>query len=77
MTTNTPYTHKLQQALINAGKSVERSQEEMTPILPELDVMYNNFREAVDGDDLMSQVKAVDKLTAALIKWKIEILEYG
>lgn len=74
MTTNTTYTHKLQQALIATGKSVERSQEGRTPILPELDVLYKNFRKAVDGDDLMSQVKAVDKLTAALIKWKIEKL---
>jgi hypothetical protein len=70
----TPYTRKLETALIDTGKAVERSQAEMTPILSELDILYDSFRQALVGDDMMKQIKAAKALTAAILKWQIEKL---
>jgi len=70
----TSYTHKLESALIDTGKAVERSKAEMTPILSELEDLFIDFQMAVKSDDMMKQIKAAKALTAAIVKWQIEKL---
>jgi hypothetical protein len=70
----TPYAHKLQYALIEAGKAVEAKQRLPTPTVPELQLLYEEYLVAVSSGDLRKQAKAVQELTAALVKWQVETL---
>lgn len=68
----TPYAIKLQSALIDTGKDVENRRHMPTPTLPEMEVLYDKFLQAIDKDDMMGKIKAARELTAALVKWQVE-----
>lgn len=68
------YTQKLQSTLIDTGKSVEKLRDYTPPTIPEIEVLYDKFLQAVDKDDMREMTEASKELITALVKWRVEIL---
>ena len=68
------YTQKLQHLLIDIGNAVEKMQEQPTLTIPEIEILYDKFLQAVDKDDTAAIGKALKELIAALAKWRVEKL---
>jgi hypothetical protein len=68
------YTQKLQSCLIDTGKAVEKMQDEKTPDIREIGILYKKFLQAVANDDMKQMAKESKGLTAVLMKWRVEKL---
>lgn len=70
----TPYTQKLQDCLIDIGKTVEKMQTEKKPNILMIGSYYNKFLKAIAKDDMREMVEASKELITVLVKWRVEKL---
>lgn len=68
------YSNKLQHDLIQIGKAVEKAQHERTPTIIQIEMLYDQFLQAVDKDDMKAMVEASKEFVATLVKWRVEVL---
>jgi hypothetical protein len=68
------YTQKLQSALIDTGKAVEKAEKLPTPTISVMDVLYDKFKHAEATGDMTAMAQTSKDLIAGLVKWRVEKL---
>lgn len=67
----TPYTRKLQQALLDIGHQVEGNKDKPAPTAKELELLIYNFLLAIDGRSMKNKANAVKELIGELVRWEM------